>query len=384
MAMEQFRASALPLPPQEYDRQYMDSLIRVLRIYFNQLDSDAACRAYTYRANGLIFNLDGLPDLQEGQFAWNSTEQTLNLGMAYGVVQQIGQELYARVQNNTGSSIPNGTLVGFAGAGADRTLAIVPYLADGSQPSLYVLGVMTHDLPDTGEKGYCTVWGHVRDLDTTGTPYGETWSAGNILYASPTVAGGLTNVKPTAPNNCIPVAAVLAVGATDGEIFVRPTIEQQRYYGVFSDTTTQAPVNIYTPYALTFDTTDIANGISRGTPTSRIVVSESGLYRFAFSLQIETSNASAKKIWIWPRVNGADIPNSNSEVSIAGSGTTLVPAWSWTLSLNANDYFQIMYAVEDLAVSIVAKSAQTGSVGTATFARPAVPSAILEVTQVEL
>ena len=131
------------------------------------------------------------------------------------------------------------------------------------------------------------------------------------------------------------------------------------------------------------NTTDFAQGVSRGTPTSRIVIDNSGLYKFAFSLQIEGTNSSAKKLWIWPRINGVDVPNSNSEITIAGNNTVLVPAWSWTLSMNANDYFEIVYAVEDTGIKITAKTATTGANGTATFARPAVPSIILEVTQVQ-
>lgn len=36
---KRFRAPALPLPPQEYNRPYFDELLKVLRIYFNQLDT---------------------------------------------------------------------------------------------------------------------------------------------------------------------------------------------------------------------------------------------------------------------------------------------------------------------------------------------------------
>ena len=310
------------------------------------------------------------------RLGWDSTDQTLTVGMEYGVVQQVGQETYARVGNTTGSTIPNGTVVGFAGAAPDALL-VSPYLADGATPSLYILGVMTHDLPDSGERGYCTTWGFVRELDTSA------FAPGDVLYASPTVAGGLTNVKPTAPANVIPVAACVIAHPTDGVIFVRPTIEQMQYYGVFSDTTTLTPAAAYTPYAVTYNTTDISNGVTIGSPASRIVVPESGLYRFAFSAQIESSNSSSKKVWIWPRVNGVDVPNSNSEVTLSGGGTVLVPAWSWTLSMAANDYFQIMYAAEDTSVRMVAKAATTGANGTVDFARPAVPSMILEVTQVQ-
>jgi hypothetical protein len=312
------------------------------------------------------------------RLAWNDSEKTAELGMDYGVVQQIGLEYYARVENTTGITIPNGSVVGFAGVGANNTLAVAPYLADGSTPTLYILGVMTHDLPNSGEIGYATVWGHVRGIDTSA------FSVGDILYASPTTPGGFTNVKPTAPDNVIPVAAVLASDATNGEIFVRPTIEQQKFYGVFSyNGVDQSIAATYTPQAVLFDTTDIADGISIGSPASRIVVAESGLYKFDFSMQIESNSSSAKKLWIWPRIDGSDVPNSNSEVTFSGSGTVLVPSWSWTLSLTAGQYFQIMIAGDSTDIDVTSKAAQTGANGTAAFARPAVPGIILEVTEVQ-
>jgi hypothetical protein len=154
-------------------------------------------------------------------------------------------------------------------------------------------------------------------------------------------------------------------------------------YGVFSDTTTQAAGAIYTPQAITFNTTDAADGFSRGSPTSRIVASRKGHFNFQFSLQLSSGSASNKKIWIWPRLNGADVANSNGEISLAGSNTMLVPSWNWVLYLNPNDYFQLMFAVEDTNIQITATAAQTGTAGTATFARPAVPSAILTVTEAQ-
>jgi len=348
---------------------------------FSQLTGQLECFIHTHPKEplGPVDYIDFTGRAFPSRFrrvGWNTTDQTLDLVMEYGVTQQVGQETYARVANNTGVLIPNGTVVGFAGA-TSGALQVAPYLANGSSPSLYILGVMTHDLPDSGERGYCTTWGFVRDLDTSA------FAVGDVLYASPTMAGGLTNVKPTAPNNVIPVAACVVSSATEGVIFVRPTIEQMKYYGVFLDTTAQTPAAAYTPKAVTFNTTDISNGVVVGVPTSRIVVPQSGLYRFAFSAQIESSNSSSKKIWIWPRVNGVDVPNSGGEVTIAGGGTVLVPSWSWTLSMAANNYFQIMFAVEDTSVSIIAKAAQAGSNGTLFFARPAVPSMILEVTQVQ-
>jgi hypothetical protein len=39
MSQTNVTAPSLPLAPVEYDRQYMDKLINVLRLYFNQLDT---------------------------------------------------------------------------------------------------------------------------------------------------------------------------------------------------------------------------------------------------------------------------------------------------------------------------------------------------------
>jgi len=54
MALEKFRAPALPLPPREYDEQYISQLVRALRLYFNQLDSKTPNQAESYRADRFI------------------------------------------------------------------------------------------------------------------------------------------------------------------------------------------------------------------------------------------------------------------------------------------------------------------------------------------
>jgi hypothetical protein len=228
---------------------------------------------------------------------------------------------------------------------------------------------MTHDLPDSGEVGYCTVWGHVRDIDTSA------FSIGDILYASPTVAGAFTATKPTAPDNVVPVAAVLKVGTTDGEIFVRPTIEQQKYYGQFLKTSDQSPATTNTAYAITLDSTPIANGISIGTPTSRIVVSESGLYNFAATYQLTSTSSSTKNIWLWFRVNGTDVADSSILVTLSSNNEYKAVCRSDFFTLDKNQYVELMWAANSTAVTLDA-------VASTAFA-PGSPALILAVTQVQ-
>jgi hypothetical protein len=302
------------------------------------------------------------------RLAWNDVDQTLDLGMDYGVIQQIGQETYARVENLTGVTIPNGTVVGFVGVGANNTLSAAPYLADGATPTLYLLGVMTHDLPNSGEVGYCNVWGHVRALNTSA------FSIGDILYASPTVAGAFTNVKPTAPDNVIPLAAVLKVGVADGEIFVRPTIEQDKYYGEFYNTTGVTPAAANTAYALNWDGANIANGIS--VAGTQLTVSESGLYQFNARVQFSSTNSNTKSAWVWWRLNGTTTyANSATIGTLSDNNGYLVIRNAKFFSLAVGDYIELMWAVDATALSPT-------NVAPTAFA-PDAPCALVEITQIQ-
>lgn len=284
-------------------------------------------------------------------------------------IGQASRETFTLVQNSTGATLFKGTVVGFAGVGAANLLSVSKYLADGSTPSLYILGVLDETIPDSGATGLCSVWGPVTGIDTSA------FNVGDILYASPTVAGAFTNVKPTAPDNVIPIAAVLIKSATDGVIFVRPTIEQQKYYGEFTKTSDQSPAVINTAYALTFDNSDISEGISIGSPASRIVVVQSGLYQFDATVQISSSSSSAKTVWLWFRKNGTDVANSARLVTInINNGYTAV-SMSEFFSLAANDRIEIMFAANDTAITV-------DNVAATAFA-PAAPAVVLAVSQIQ-
>lgn len=362
----------LPVPPQDYAAPHENQRNRLLE----QADGQNYKRGQDVRvqlpARLIVSDIDFIPNethvAQTGRLHWNDIDQTLDLGMEYGVVQQIGQETYARVGNTTGVTIPNGTVVGFAGA-TPNAILVEPYLADGAQPTLYILGVMTHDLPDSGERGYCCTWGFVRGVDTSA------FTAGDILYASPTVAGGFTNIKPTAPDNVIPLAACVTSDATEGVIFVRPTIRQMQYYGEFSKTTSQTPAAVNTAYPVTFDNVEIGNGVVIGSPTSRIIVPESGLYQFTATAQITSSSSSAKNIWVWFRKNGTDISNSARLVTMDINGGYVPLTVDVTVSLAANEYVELVFASDGTAVTV-------GAIAATAFA-PAAPAVLLNVIQVQ-
>lgn len=169
------------------------------------------------------FNLGYTGDtIAEGVMYWDENEQTLSLGLHSGEVSlQLGQEQHYHIKNQSGATIENGRVVRAAGTlGASGRILGEYMIADGTIPPKFTLGVATHDIVN-GEEGYVTEFGLVRGVNATGSLYGETWNDGDILYVSPTISGGLTNVEPLSPNLHIEMAIVIN-SAVNGSIFVRP------------------------------------------------------------------------------------------------------------------------------------------------------------------
>jgi hypothetical protein len=143
-------------------------------------------------------------------------------------------------------------------------------------------------------------------------------------------------------------------------------------YGTFFDTTDQTAAAINTGYPITFNNTDLSEGVYLGTPTSRIYVNRPGAYNFQFSLQLVSTNASSKDIYIWARINDEDVDDSATKITMKGSGEAYVAAWNFVLRMDTNDYFELVWATSDVNVRLDAS--------TATAFCPAIPSVIMTVT----
>jgi hypothetical protein len=150
-----------------------------------------------------------------------------------------------------------------------------------------------------------------------------------------------------------------------------PQIEDNRH-GSFYDTTTQTAAVINTAYPITFNSTDITDGVYIGTPTSRIYVDRINTYNFQFSAQLNKSSASSKHVYIWYRVNGVNAANSAGKVNLSGNDAAVIAAWNYVLKLNAGDYFELVWSTDDTGCKIEAFGASAPV--------PAIPSVILTVT----
>jgi hypothetical protein len=149
-------------------------------------------------------------------------------------------------------------------------------------------------------------------------------------------------------------------------------------YGGFEDSTDQVAANTTTAYAITFNTTDFANGITLSN-SSRLNVSQDGLYNVQFSVQFKNTTTDTQDVEVWFKKNGTNIDKSNSRFGLPpkrllGDPSHTVASMNFFVSLVNTDYVEIMWRPSDVGVSIEAYGTNTSPT------RPSIPSVIATVT----
>jgi hypothetical protein len=166
-----------------------------------------------------VTNLDGLSDVVV-------TSPLQFQGLMYDGTNWVNSNIPDTylVRNNTGSTILKGTLVGAVGAEPSGRIDVAPFEVTGTENSeLRVMGIVTSNI-SSGVNGAVMGFGTLTGLDTRGNTASalavgdETWAAGDILFAHPTVAGKLTNVK---PQHDLAVAFITVRHASAGQIAIR-------------------------------------------------------------------------------------------------------------------------------------------------------------------
>ena len=132
------------------------------------------------------------------------------------------------------------------------------------------------------------------------------------------------------------------VVSKNGE-FRQIVLSDGQYEGAI--TTDQVAAVINTPYALTY-TAATADGITNGTPASRLVFEEAGHYMASFSAQVTSNSGSTVTFYFWPRLNGSDAPNSTIVASLHQNDATTVVSRATTFDVQAGDYLEVMWAVD--------------------------------------
>jgi hypothetical protein len=204
----------------------------------------------------------------------------------------------------------------------------------------------------------------------TATPTAGAVAVGNGTQYAFTAAGSAGQVL-TSNGSTVPTWATIATG-----------IGTTGYWGSFWDTTNQTAASITSAYTINIGTSDPNNNGVSIVSSNRITVANAGVYNIQYSIQFQNIGTGNKNynVDVWFRLNGVDIPDSNSIYWIASKNSTvngeMIAAVNYVLSLNAGDYIQILWAVSDIDISIVTLPA------TSSPTVPQTPGVIVSVTPI--
>ena len=183
-----------------------------LTVFSWDISGDLSINQTLTLANGVDFNAGNLG----GELSWNNTEKTLDLVTGSdSVTLQLGQEVVLYARNTSGATLSDGQVVMISGSqGNNPTIALAQ--ADTVANARKTIGVVTQIIPNNSN-GFVTLQGKVRELVLDSGTYTE----GDVVYLSSTVAGGLTDIEPDIGVEIGHVLATSNGGNTNGVLSVQ-------------------------------------------------------------------------------------------------------------------------------------------------------------------
>ena len=109
---------------------------------------------------------------------------------------------------------------------------------------------------------------------------------------------------------------------------------------------------------------------------TKITLAHTGRYNIQFSLQLDKTDSGTDDVELWLLRNGETGPFTNTKITLPGNNAKAVAAWNFVVEEPAGTQIELAWYSADVDMRIYYEGAQTNPV------RPAIPSAILTVTQV--
>lgn len=145
-------------------------------------------------------------------------------------------------------------------------------------------------------------------------------------------------------------------------------------YAQLIRTATQQAATANTAYGIAWDTMVFGDGITLDpTDNTKIVFPEDGKFILSFSAELKSSSSNSKSIWIWPRINGVDTNGTTMKTTLNTNNQDIVISRTAIFEMQAGQYLQAMFAVDDVNIWIDAPAA--------TAFAPSAPAATLSITR---
>jgi hypothetical protein len=337
------------------------------------LDANLPITSSGIESNYIDFNTGSLVEGKPGRLKWNDVDGTLDLTLKRGnVTLQIGQEELVHAYNNTTASFLEAEYKAVYISGSTSDFPAVE-LADNISrvASENTIGIVTEDIA-SGETGYITTRGLVRNIDMSA------FTAGDTLYLG-AADGILINEPPLPPALTVIMGYCIDPSPTTGSMYVnvRSGFEYPQYAIAYNLADLTASL-ANTETLIDMDTPQVQSGITV-VDGSKFTVSTPGLYEFVTIVQINRSSSSGTAtMYFWAKKNGVDVPNSNNEVSVTGNAGVAARLLDRNLVivLEAGDYIQFYWSTDD--TNMVLRYSAPGASPT----RPATPSVKITATRI--
>lgn len=193
-------------------------------------------------ASGLISNAFNT-SLVAGQgidLAYDGVAQSLTINTNQ-VAAKSAESLITECYNDTGDTLTKMTVVYINGRNGNLP-TIVKAQADGESGSSKTYGVVAEDILDN-HSGTVVSFGALIDLDTNQFSAAE----GSTLYLSPTVAGGITTAKPSAPNHLVSIGKIIRNHNNQGiiQVYIQNGLEIDELHNVSVSSVAHNDILVY-------------------------------------------------------------------------------------------------------------------------------------------
>ena len=146
------------------------------------------------------------------------------------------------------------------------------------------------------------------------------------------------------------------------------------FYSSLDQTDGTTPHLMYCENNADFNGVTMATG-SEGTK-SRITFANAGTYNIQFSAQLHNTGGggSGNTVNIWFKLNGNNIDNSDTKVTVPSNVPYLVAAWNFIISVTAGQYVEIAWFTDNANIILEHEPS--------TAVSPAIPSVIITAQQI--
>jgi len=261
-----------------------------------------------------------------GRLYWDSTQQTLTVGLNANIAADVGQTLYAYVTNDESVTITKGQPVYMYAAAGDRVSVKLAYNTSDTT-SGKTLGVCAENIA-AGQAGMVLCQGVQDGLDLSA------YSPGDTLYLGAT-AGTLTSTKPYAPNHLVYIGVVERANMGNGRLYVRVQngYELDELHNVSAQSPSNGQTLIYNASTSLWEKNTLTDGtgisITEGAGT--ITIANSGVLSAVAGTGISVSGATGN----------VTITNSapDQTVALTGAGTTSISGTYPNFTITSNDQY---------------------------------------------